>query len=188
MIAVLRRVVEVTLIIVTLSLLIALAAVVLYAVAARTAGSSPIWYDEVASVMLAWLTFLGAPLATLKSAHLNFETLLMSRKLASRKIMYVTGELIYYAVFVLIAWAGWTILEIFGDETLTSLRFIPLAAVQSVVPVSAALMILTRLLLAPASWQRMLEARDAESEEIAAEIARAREELAKTGPAGSRHD
>ncbi len=151
LIAAIRRAIEIVLIIVTLSLLAALAAVVLYAVAARTAGSSPIWYDEVASIMLAWLTFLGAPLATLKSAHLNFETLLMSHKLTTRKIMYIAGELIYYSVFILVAWAGWTILEIFGDESLTSLRFVPLAAVQSVVPVSAALMIITRLLLAPES-------------------------------------
>ena len=175
MFALLRKAYEAVLVVVTLSLLVLLAVVVLYAVAARTAGSSPVWYDEVASVMLAWLTFLGAPLAVLKSAHLNFETLLMSRALATRKIMYVAGELVYYVVFALVAWAGWTILEIFSGETLTSLRFVPLALVQSIVPVSAVLM------LAPASWTRMIEAREAEADEIAAEIARAEQEQLKTG-------
>ena len=181
MFALLRKAYEAVLVVVTLSLLVLLAVVVLYAVAARTAGSSPVWYDEVASVMLAWLTFLGAPLAVLKSAHLNFETLLMSRALATRKIMYVAGELVYYVVFALVAWAGWTIQEIFSGETLTSLRFVPLALVQSIVPVSAVLMIVSRLMLAPASWTRMIEAREAEADEIAAEIARAEQEQLKTG-------
>lgn len=185
MIAALRRGYEKLLIAITLTLLVVLAVVVLFAVAARTLGSSPIWYDEVASVMLAWLTFLGAPLATLKSAHLNFETLLMSRTLLVRKAMFVIGEAVFYAIFVVIAWAGWGILAIFGDETLTSLRFVPLAAVQSVVPVSAVLMILSRFLLAPQNWRRVIEARNAESDEIAAEIGRAEQALARGKSAGN---
>lgn len=184
MLAAARKAYEAALVVVTLTLLVLLAVVVLYAVAARTAGSSPVWYDEVASVMLAWLTFLGAPLATLTSAHLNFETLLMSRTLPVRKAMYVAGELVYYVVFALVAWAGWTILEIFSGETLTSLRFVPLALVQGIVPVSAVLMILSRLVLAPESWTRMIEARQAESDEIAAEIARAEQEQRRIRQSG----
>jgi len=167
--------------VVTLTLLVLLAAVVLYAVAARTAGSSPIWYDEVASVMLAWLSFLGAALAALRHAHLNFESLLVTRALALRKTMFVFGEIVFVAVFVLMAWAGWRILDIFGDETLTSLRFVPLALVHSVVPVGSALMIVSRVLVMRDNWQRVMSGRDAESDEIAEEIARAEAELLKRG-------
>ena len=165
--------------VITLTLLVALAVVVLYAVAARTAGSSPIWYDEVASVMLAWLSFLGAALAALKHAHLNFETLLVSRALPLRKALFVFGEIVFVAVFLLMAWAGWRILEIFGDETLTSLRFVPLWLVHSVVPIGAILMIVSRLLVIKDNWQRVMSGRDAESDEIAEEIARSQAELRK---------
>jgi len=168
---------------VTLTLLVALAAVVLYAVAARTAGSSPIWYDEVASVMLAWLSFLGAALAALRHAHLNFETLLVSRALPLRRALFVIGELVFVAVFLLLAWAGWRILEIFGDEALTSLRFVPLSLVHSVVPIGALLMIVSRLFVMRDNWQRVMSGRDAEADEIAEEIARARAELLKQGAA-----
>lgn len=174
-----RSIYERTLATVTLTLLVALAAVVLYSVAARTAGSSPIWYDEVASVMLAWLTFLGAALATLRHAHLNFDTLLVSRGLALRRLLFGFGELVFLGVFALIGWAGWHILEIFGDEALTSLRSVPLALVHSVVPIGAGLMILSRLLVAGENWQRVKAGRDLDSDEITAEIARAQTELNK---------
>ncbi len=172
-----RRLYEGTLAGVTLTLMVLLAAVVLYAVAARTAGSSPIWYDEVASVMLAWLSFLGAALATLRHAHLNFDTLLVSRSLPVRKFLFVLGELVFIAVFALLAWAGWEILAVFCGETLTSLRFVPLSLIQGIVPVSAALMIFSRLMVAGENWQRLIEGRDIDSIEIAAEIARAKRDL-----------
>lgn len=172
-----RRLYEGALAGVTLTLMVLLAAVVLYAVAARTAGSSPIWYDEVASVMLAWLSFLGAALATLRHAHLNFDTLLISRSLPVRKFLFVLGELVFIAVFALLAWAGWEILAVFGGETLTSLRFVPLSLIQGIVPVSAALMILSRLMVTGENWQRLIEGRDIDSIEIEAEIARAKRDL-----------
>ena len=40
----------------------ALAVVILYAVACRKLGVSLVWYDEVASIQLAWLTYFGATL------------------------------------------------------------------------------------------------------------------------------
>ena len=96
-------------------------------------------------------------------------------------LLVLLAVVVLYAVAALVAWAGWTIQEIFSGETLTSLRFVPLALVQSIVPVSAVLMIVSRLMLAPASWTRMIEAREAEADEIAAEIARAEQEQLKTG-------
>ena len=37
----------------------------------RTLGASLVWYDEVASVLLAWLTFYGSALASVKRAHIG---------------------------------------------------------------------------------------------------------------------
>ena len=111
---------------------------------------------------------------------LNFDTLLITRALGLRKILFVFGELVFIAVFCLLAWAGWNILAIFGDETLTSLRFVPLSLVQGIVPVSAALMILSRLLVTPENWRRLIAGQDIDSVEIAAEIARAQNDAAGT--------
>jgi len=60
------RCADIALQVVTIALLIALAVVVVLAVAFRFAGASLVWYDEVASVMLAWITYYGAALAALR--------------------------------------------------------------------------------------------------------------------------
>ena len=45
--------------------------VVVLGVVFRWDGEALSWYDEVASVQLAWLTYYGASLAALKRAHEN---------------------------------------------------------------------------------------------------------------------
>ncbi|MEZ5650013.1 MAG: TRAP transporter small permease subunit [Burkholderiaceae bacterium] len=164
---------------ITIVQLVALAIVVLYAVAARTLGHSPSWYDEVASVMLAWLTFVGAALATARNAHLNFELLLMRLPAAARWLVFVAGEAVFHGTFIVIAWAGWRILEIFGGETLVSLTWVPLEIVHAIVPVGAALVIIARLLVSADNWRRVMAGIDLDSAEIDAEIARAREQLSR---------
>ncbi len=163
----------------TVALLVILAAVVLYSVGARTAGASPIWYDEVASILLAWITFLGAALATLRNAHLNFETLLLAQQPRLRAALFIFVELVFLCAFAIILWVGWQILSVFGDETLTSLPGVQLAYVRSVVPIGALLTLLARAMVVRDNWRRVMAGRDAESEEIAAEIARAQEALAR---------
>ncbi len=165
----------------TIGLLIMLAAVVLYAVASRTAGASPVWYDEVASVLLAWLSLLGAALATARNAHLNFEGLLMSLPPRVRGTAFVFGEAVFYATFGVVLWYGWQLLAVFGDETLTSLPRVALAHVQSVVPLGAALILIARVLVTPGNWARVRAGTDLESAEIAAEIDRARASMAQAG-------
>ena len=50
----------------------ALAVVVVMGVGFRKFGAALVWYDEVASILLAWLTYYGAALAALKRAHIGF--------------------------------------------------------------------------------------------------------------------
>ena len=57
---------------VVLTLMGALVLVVLLGVSFRKAGAALVWYDEVAGILLAWLTFYGASLAALKRAHIGF--------------------------------------------------------------------------------------------------------------------
>ena len=70
--AALRSAFERALTIFVIVLLAALAAVVLLGVACRKFDIPLVWYDEGASIMLAWMTYYGAALAALKRAHIGF--------------------------------------------------------------------------------------------------------------------
>jgi TRAP-type C4-dicarboxylate transport system permease small subunit len=72
----LRRILERLLESVCVLLMVGLAVVVVLAVIFRKAGASLVWYDEVAAIMLVWLTYYGAALAALRRAHLGFPTLI----------------------------------------------------------------------------------------------------------------
>ena len=163
----------------TLVLIVTLAVVVLMGVAFRYSGNSLIWYDEVAAVLLAWITFAGAALAVLRNAHLGFNGLLFGLPPLGRMILFWLGEAIFLATFAIVAWAGWAILEIFGTETMTTLRFVPRSLVQGIVPVAAGLIVLGRLLTLPRRLADVRSGRDPEAQEIEHEIARAEAELAR---------
>ena len=54
---------------VVIVLMTALAVEVTVGVVFRSIGQSLVWYDEVASILLAWLTFYGSALAEIGRAH-----------------------------------------------------------------------------------------------------------------------
>lgn len=167
---VLRRTLEV----VTIALLLTLACVVIAAVIARYVfNSSFVWYDEVASVLLAWITFYGAAYAAIQRRHLGFEGLVISCPLRLRIALFLLAELVVYTVFGILAYAGWFILQVMGTETLISLRWVPLWFTQSVVPIGAALFIVAQILSTPSTLVRLYAGHSAEEEEIAEEIAKA---------------
>ena len=53
-------------------LMVTLTTIVLVAVVYRKMGASLSWYDEIASIMLAWLTYYGAALAAVHREHIGF--------------------------------------------------------------------------------------------------------------------
>jgi TRAP-type C4-dicarboxylate transport system permease small subunit len=75
MLAFLRRLLERLLAAFTVLLLLLLALLVVVAVIFRKAGMSLGWYDEVAVVLLAWITCYGSALASLKRARIGFPEL-----------------------------------------------------------------------------------------------------------------
>ena len=166
----LQRVLEV----ITIGLLLTLAGVVISAVVARKGfNSSFIWYDEVASVLLAWITFYGAAYTALRRRHLGFEGLLVACPVGLRMALFVLAECVVYAVFLIMGYAGWFVLRIFGSEKLVSLDWVPLSFTQAVVPIGAGLFILAQILSTPDAWRRLKAGHTAEDEEIAEEIAKA---------------
>ncbi len=166
----LQRLLEV----ITVGLLLTLAGVVVSAVIARKVfNSSFIWYDEVASVLLAWITFYGAAYAALRRRHLGFEGLLVVCPMPLRLALFTIGETVVYIVLGILAYAGWFVLKVFGSETLVSLDWVPLSFTQAVVPIGALLFILAQILSTPDAVRRLIAGRSAEDEEIAEEIAKA---------------
>ena len=69
-------------------MMIALAINVLVGVTFRFSGHALAWYDEVASVQLAWLTYYGSAYASLKGAHIGVPSILKSFPLTLRKVFY----------------------------------------------------------------------------------------------------
>ena len=172
---------------VAVALLLALAGIVVAAVVFRyVLNDSLPWYDEVASVLLAWITYFGAALAALRRAHLGFGALMARLPLSWRAPLFGLAEMVTYAVFIALGWAGWRVLAVMEGMSLESLPAISLQIVQAIVPVGCALFVLAQLLSTPEAWRRMVAGSDAETEEIEAEIAKVEAELAKTAARGDR--
>ncbi len=151
---------------ISIALLITLACIVVLAVVFRFLGQSLIWYDEVASVVLAWLTYYGSALAACHRGHLGFPGLFLSLAKPLRGVAFIVAEFVVIGFFAVIGYAGWYIMGIFGDETLVSLSWVHLSFTQSVIPVGAALFILAELLSMPEAWKKSMAGIDYEKEAI----------------------
>ncbi len=123
-----------------------LATLVVVAVIFRKAGASVVWYDEVASVLLAWLTYYCASLAALKRAHIGFPKLVRAASRRTRWILYGVRELIVIGFFLIVAWSGWQVLVILEGDYLVSLPWVPTQLTQSVIPIGALLFVVAELL------------------------------------------
>jgi len=132
-----------------IALMIALAAEVTVGVVFRYAGHSLVWYDEVATILLAWVSFYGSALAVLKHAHMGVPEIVRMLPTGPRVAVTVVAQLCTVAFFVLLAWVGYSILEILADDRLTSLPQVSAAYANSVIPISAVLMVVGQLLVFP---------------------------------------
>jgi len=126
-----------------------LATVVLLAIVYRKMGASLVWYDEVASIMLAWLTYYGAALAALKRAHIGFPGLVEALRPELRVAAVLLAEVIVVAFFALLAWVGWEVLLVLEGTYLISLPEVPTQFTQSVIPIGAVLYVVAQLLSLP---------------------------------------
>jgi TRAP-type C4-dicarboxylate transport system permease small subunit len=134
---------------VVLLLMAALLVVVVVGVGFRKAGVSLVWYDEVASILLAWVTYYGAALAALDRAHISMPTLVDRLTGARRTVIVLVGEACVLSFFGALTWAGVRVLSVLGGMTLVSLPSVPMALAQSVIPVGAVLFIVAQLLSLP---------------------------------------
>lgn len=166
MLAALRTGLDRTLQWVLIGLMITLTVMVIVAVFYRKFGASLSWYDEVASIMLAWITYYGAALAALHRQHLGFDSVLLALPRPIRMTMVVIAEVLVISFFGALAYAGWRVLEVVGDESLISLPWVPVLVTQSVIPIGATLFIICELLSLPDYWRKTWAGKSLEHPEI----------------------
>lgn len=143
-----RRVLERLLEVIVLVLMIALAVVVIGGVLFRKFGAPLVWYDEVASIMLAWLTYYGACLAAFRRAHIGFPNFVESVRPSLRRVLIIAREAVVIGFFALVAWAGWRVYLALEGFYLASLPDVSRQLTQSVIPIGAVLFIIAELLSA----------------------------------------
>ena len=97
-------------------MMVALAVTVLLGVTFRFAGSALGWYDEVAAVQLAWITYYGSAYAALKGSHISVPSIFKAFPLPLRKIFFVVSKLVVYSFLILLAYYGYLVLQNTGDE------------------------------------------------------------------------
>jgi TRAP-type C4-dicarboxylate transport system permease small subunit len=130
-------------------LMIALAVEVTAGVLFRYSGHSLVWYDEVATILLAWVTFYGSALAVLKHAHMGVPEIVRMLPPGWRVAAAVVAQLCAIAFFVLLAWVGYSIIEVLASDRLVSLPDVPVAIAHSTIPISAVLIVIAQLLVFP---------------------------------------
>jgi TRAP-type C4-dicarboxylate transport system permease small subunit len=156
-------------------LLGSLAVIVLMGVAYRKLGIPMVWYDEVASIALAWLTYYGAGLAALKRAHIGFPGLVNAMPPALRVPLVLLGEGIVILFFALLGWFGYEVLVILEGDAMVSLPWVPTRVTQSVIPIGSLVFIVAQVLTLPELLRQARGAGviDAEKQEMQREIEKA---------------
>jgi len=134
---------------VLLLLMIALTAIVVLGVVYRKLGASLSWYDEIAAIALAWVTYYGAAYAALNRAHIGFEGLINVMPMRLRMASVVLAEILVITFFVLLAWMGLRVLRVLEGDGLVSLPWVPLQLTQSVIPIGAVLFVVAQLMSFP---------------------------------------
>jgi TRAP-type C4-dicarboxylate transport system permease small subunit len=112
-------------------------------------GASLSWYDEIASIMLAWLTYYGAALAAVNREHIGFAGFIAAMKPAVRIPFIIISEACILGFFALLAWVGVDVLIILEGDNLVSLPQIPTRLTQSVIPIGAVLFLIAEVLGLP---------------------------------------
>ena len=151
---------------ITIILMVMLTVVVIVAVIYRISGNSLSWYDEIAAIQLAWITYYGSALAALKRGHIGFDSVLLSIPMPARMGAVVISEILVIGFFSIMAWAGMEVLAILEGDTLVSLTWMPIQVTQSVIPIGATLFIVAELLSLPDYWRQVAAGLSAEHSEI----------------------
>ena len=139
------------------AMMIAMATVVILGVSFRWAGHALTWYDEVASMQLAWLTYYGSAYAALKGGHISVPSILKSFPINIRIPLFYLSKLCVYGFFGLLTFYGFKVVFLVQGETLTTLDWFPQPLAQSVIPIASILIIISETLNFKDSYNQMME-------------------------------
>ena len=109
----------------------------------RWSGHSLVWYDEVAGIQLAWITYFGSAYASLKGLHIGMPTLIKVFPKDIRKILFVISKIIIFLFFLILTYYGTKVIIVLRGDTLVTLDWIPQSFVQAVIPASSILIIIS---------------------------------------------
>lgn len=135
------RVLEVVVIVLMVTLALEVTAGVVY----RTLGQALVWYDEVASVLLAWLTFYGSALASVRRAHISCPELVERFGARVRHWLNITAQVLVIAFFAVLGYVGASIMPVLATDAMVSLPEVPMNVVQSVIPISCVLILIAEI-------------------------------------------
>jgi TRAP-type transport system small permease protein len=108
-------------------------------------NSSLVWYDEFASYMLVWLTFYGCVVVDYQRRHIGFDLFVNKLAPGRRRVVDIIGESAVLGFQFVLCYYGWILTERMGDETTVSLPWIQVGWVQSVLPITGALLLVISL-------------------------------------------
>ncbi len=128
------------------ALMVILAIEVTLGIVFRVIGQSLVWYDEIASALLAWLTFYGSALASVKRAHIGCPEVVDQLRPTLKRIVDIVAQLLVIGFFALLGWVGLTIMPILAGDSMVSLPSIPMNVVQSVIPISSVLILVAEVM------------------------------------------
>lgn len=130
-------------------LMVVVTLIVLAGVIFRLSGHALAWYDEIASISLAWLTYYVSALAALRGSHLGFAGFVNSLPSNWRVIATLVGSLISIGFFVVLGISGYHVMQVISGLTLVSVPEIQQSWVSSVIPIGSALFVIAELLRLP---------------------------------------
>jgi len=103
------------------------------------------WYDEFASYLLVWLTFYGTVVAAYHQRHIGFDLLVERLAPRMRQAVDLLAELAVLGFQFVLFYYGWILTQRMADETAISLPWVKMGWINSVLPISGALMLLISL-------------------------------------------
>lgn len=105
-----------------------------------------VWAEEIMQFLMIAGVFLGAPMVTLKRAHISMDMILMIFPARFRTLLDVVGQLALVAVCCTVIWLGIpVIIQFINFGQLTDAAAIPVAIPQSVIPIGLSLMVIAVL-------------------------------------------
>ena len=108
-------------------------------------NSSLTWYDEFASYLLVWLTFYGCVVVDFRRRHIGFDYVVNKLNPKTRRLVDIVGEVSVLGFQWVLLYYGWVLTAQMGDETAISLPWVKVVWINSVLPITGALLLVISL-------------------------------------------